>query len=60
MLEPLYNYKVTVLLPNGNSIVKNFLAHTTYHAIDKAFTRYSHMQQDRKKYSVKEPIIRVR
>lgn len=51
--EPLYNYKYTVVLPNGEVIKDRTLAHTEWHAVDKAILKYADQQPDRTKYVAK-------
>lgn len=51
--EPLYNFNYTVILPNGSIIKDRTLAHTKWHAVDKAIFKYADQQPDRSKYVAK-------
>lgn len=51
--EPLYNYNYTVTLPDGSVIKDGTLAHTEWHAVDKAILKYADKQSDRSKYVAK-------
>lgn len=51
--EPLYNYNYTVELPDGSVIKDGTLAHTEWHAVDKAILKYADQQPDRTKYVAK-------
>ena len=51
--EPLYNFKYTVTLPDGSVIKDGTLAHTEWHAVDKAILKYADKQPDRSKYVAK-------
>ena len=51
--EPLYNFKYTVTLPDGRVIQDGTLAHTEWHAVDKAIFKYADQQPDRTKYVAK-------
>lgn len=60
-LELLTNYHVKISMPITGDIKHcNELAHSKWHAIDKAYTKYSHLQPDRKKYKAKAPSLQLR
>ena len=50
MQEPHFNFTVEIKLPSGLIITDKQMAVSKWHAIDKAFTKYSDKQSDRTKY----------
>lgn len=48
--EPLYNYRVTIVMTDGTKLSTGCLAHSTWHAVDKKFTELFNAQPDRTKY----------
>ncbi|MHA2401955.1 MAG: hypothetical protein ACXADH_03105 [Candidatus Kariarchaeaceae archaeon] len=60
MSEPYYNFSVKIKLPSGEFITSRELAHTKWHAVDKAYTKYSDHQPDRQKYVATPPLIKLR
>ncbi len=51
-LEPLYEYIVEVTNVSGNTMPVNTLAHTKYHAREKVYARFKHLQPDQEKYTM--------
>lgn len=51
--EPLYSFSYTIMLPDGNVIKDGTLAHSRWHAIDKAVLKHADKQPDRSKYDAK-------
>lgn len=59
-LEHYLNHTINITLPNGEVIWDKQLGVTKWHALDKSYTKYMHLQSDRTKYNVLKPLIRVR
>lgn len=58
--EPLISYTYAIELPDGTHQIDRTLAYTEYHAMEKAYAKYSHLQGDRKKYLVKKPMLSLK
>lgn len=52
LYEPLNNYIVDVENKEGEIISFKVLAHTTYHAREKIYAKFCHIQDDISKYSM--------
>ena len=44
-------FTVEITLPK-NKIIKSVVADSSYHAIDKMYTRFCHIESDRNKYKI--------
>lgn len=56
-MEALYNFKIEIQKENEDKVVVGVLAHTPYHAIEKAVTKFREYQPDRTKYKVLKNIL---
>jgi len=56
-MERLTNYKVDIMLPNGEHLVVQTLAVSKWHAVDKTYSKFMEHQADRSKYTAIPPMI---
>jgi hypothetical protein len=52
LYEPLNNYVVDVINREGETVSLKTLAHTAYHAREKIYAKFCHLQDDLTKYSM--------
>lgn len=57
LYEPLNNYVVEVKNRDGECVTFKTLAHTPYHAREKIYAKFCHLQDDIEKYSMGKPVF---
>lgn len=57
LYEPLNNYIVDVINREGEVVSLKTLAHTSYHAREKVYAKFCHLQDDLSKYSMGTPAL---
>lgn len=57
LYEPLNSYVVDVINREGDTVSLKTLAHTPYHAREKIYAKFCHLQDDLTNYSMGTPAI---